>query len=90
MNVVHSKSGVFFLYRYGGTRKKFVWNTLYVDLRSQRLVVWNVASSGIAWLLLPGGKIAHSTFSLRWLQMKIQLATLIKKALKKNCFYMLN
>lgn len=56
--------GFFFLYGYGGTGKTFLWKTLSAGLRSQRLIVLNVASSGIASLLLPRGRTAHSTFSI--------------------------
>jgi len=47
---------------YGGTRKTFMWKTLLVALRSKGMIVLNVASSGIASLILPGGKTTHSTF----------------------------
>ncbi|XP_057455107.1 uncharacterized protein LOC130746488 isoform X2 [Lotus japonicus] len=65
MDAVFSESGgFFFLYGYGGTGKTFVWNTLSAALRSQHLIVVNVASSGIASLLLPGGRTAHSRFCI--------------------------
>ncbi|XP_073137587.1 uncharacterized protein [Henckelia pumila] len=65
MNAVHSnKGGVFFVYGYGGTGKIFVWNTLSAFLRSKGEIVLNVASSGIASLLLPGGRTAHSRFAI--------------------------
>ena len=54
----------FFLYGYGGTGKTFVWNTLSAAIRSKGLIVLNAASSGIASLLLPRGKTAHSTFAI--------------------------
>ncbi|KAG4995093.1 hypothetical protein JHK86_031920 [Glycine max] len=56
--------GVFYLYGYGGTGKTFLWKTLSAALRSQGNIVLNVASSGIASLLLPGDKTSHSTFCL--------------------------
>ncbi|KAL6530588.1 hypothetical protein OROMI_028477 [Orobanche minor] len=59
-----NKGGVFFIYGYGGTGKTFVWKTLSSCLRSQGEIVLNVASSGIASLLLPGGRTAHSRFSI--------------------------
>jgi len=37
---------------------------LFTAIRSKGLIVLNVASSGIASLLLPGGKITHSTFCI--------------------------
>ncbi|XP_020977998.1 uncharacterized protein LOC107636092 [Arachis ipaensis] len=60
----NGKGGVFFLYGYGGTSKTFVWKTLAAVLRSKSQVVLTVASSGIASLLLPGGRTAHSRFSI--------------------------
>lgn len=48
----------------GGTRKTFLWNILSAAVRSRGDVVLNVASSGIAALLLPGGRTAHSRFSI--------------------------
>ncbi|XP_057418241.1 uncharacterized protein LOC130712422 [Lotus japonicus] len=65
LDVVLSDNGrFFFLYGFGGTGKIFVWNTLSAALRSRGLTVLNVASSGIASLLLPGGRTAHSRFSI--------------------------
>jgi ATP-dependent DNA helicase PIF1 len=58
------KGGVFFLYGYGGTGKTFVWKTLSAAIRSRGQIVLTVASSGIASLLLPGGRTAHSRFAI--------------------------
>ncbi|XP_061366776.1 uncharacterized protein LOC133309932 [Gastrolobium bilobum] len=58
------KGGFFFLYGFGGTGKTFVWNTLTAFVRSRAEIVLNVASSGIASLLLPGGRTAHSRFRI--------------------------
>ncbi|XP_022023735.1 ATP-dependent DNA helicase pif1-like [Helianthus annuus] len=60
--VVKGSRGVFFLYGYGGTGKTFLWKTFAAALRSNGEVVLNVASSGIASLLLDGGRTAHSRF----------------------------
>ncbi|XP_071697769.1 uncharacterized protein [Rutidosis leptorrhynchoides] len=57
-------AGVYFLYGYGGTGKTFVWKTLAAAIRSRGDIVINVASSGIAALLLTGGRTAHSRFSI--------------------------
>ncbi|XP_073313552.1 uncharacterized protein [Primulina huaijiensis] len=56
--------GIFFVYGYGGTRKTFIWKTLSACLRSNGEIVLNVASSGTTSLLLPGGRTAHSRFSI--------------------------
>ncbi|KAI5385991.1 hypothetical protein KIW84_072535 [Lathyrus oleraceus] len=65
MDAVNKKrGGVFFLHGYGGTGKNFMWRTLSSALRSQKKIVLTVASSGIASLLLPGGRTAHSKFKI--------------------------
>jgi len=63
-SVDSSLGGVFFVYGFGGTGKTFLWNILSAAIRSRGDVVLNVASSGIAALLLPGGRTAHSRFSI--------------------------
>ncbi|XP_021991125.1 ATP-dependent DNA helicase pif1-like [Helianthus annuus] len=60
--VAKGNGGVFFLYGYGGTGKTFLWKTFAAALRSKGEIVLNVASSGIASLLLDGGRTAHSRF----------------------------
>ncbi|KAH9536339.1 hypothetical protein CY35_17G102200 [Sphagnum magellanicum] len=65
LNVVTNKQGkLFFVYGSGGTGKTFVWTTLLSRLRGQGKIVLVVASSGIASLLLPGGRTAHSRFKI--------------------------
>ncbi|XP_057443842.1 uncharacterized protein LOC130735994 [Lotus japonicus] len=65
INAVYgNKGGFFFLYGYGGTGKTFVWKTLSASIRSRGDIVLNVASSGIAALLLPRGRTAHSRFKI--------------------------
>ncbi|CAA0808022.1 Unknown protein [Striga hermonthica] len=63
-SVESGKGGMFFVYGYGGTGKTYVWRTLSAKFRSQGDIVLNVASSGIASLLLPGGRTAHSRFAI--------------------------
>uniref|UniRef100_K7LX79 ATP-dependent DNA helicase n=1 Tax=Glycine max TaxID=3847 RepID=K7LX79_SOYBN len=55
---------MFFLYGYGGTRKTFIWKTLTSSLRADNKIVIMIASSGIASLLLPGGRTAHYKFKI--------------------------
>jgi hypothetical protein len=55
----HDGSICFFLHGPGGTGKTFVYNTICHYLRSQEKIVLCVASSGIASLLLPGGRTSH-------------------------------
>lgn len=56
--------GLFFVDGYGGTGKTYLWKALSFRLRCEGKVVLNVASSGIASLLLPGGRTAHSQFAI--------------------------
>ncbi|KAF1898120.1 hypothetical protein Lal_00032885 [Lupinus albus] len=62
--VKHPHGRMFFLYGYGGTGKTHMWRTLTFALRSQKHIVLIVASSGIAFLLLPGGRTTHSKFKI--------------------------
>ncbi|XP_019177489.1 PREDICTED: uncharacterized protein LOC109172686 [Ipomoea nil] len=59
-----NKGGLFFVYGYGGTGKIFLWRALSAAVRCKGQIVLNVASSGIASLLLPGGRTAHSRFAI--------------------------
>ncbi|XP_076950680.1 uncharacterized protein LOC143623725 [Bidens hawaiensis] len=62
---VHKNNGgAFFVYGYGGTGKTYLWKTLTSAIRSEGNIVLNVASSGIASLLLSDGRIAHSRFHI--------------------------
>ena len=60
----NDKGGMFFVYGYGGTGKTFLYKTLTAALRSKSQIVLNVASSGIAALLLDGGRTTHSRFAI--------------------------
>ncbi|XP_076937304.1 uncharacterized protein LOC143604829 [Bidens hawaiensis] len=53
--VDENNGGVFFVYGYGGTGKTFLWKTLSASIISKAKIILNVASSGIASLLLEGG-----------------------------------
>ena len=56
--------GIYFVYGYGGTGKTFLWKTLAAGVRRKGDIVLNVASSGIASLLMSGGRTAHSRFHI--------------------------
>ncbi|XP_052109242.1 uncharacterized protein LOC107461320 [Arachis duranensis] len=56
--------GFFFVYRYGGIGKTLLWNALSASIKSEGQIVFNVVSSGIAELLLPNGRTAHSRFKI--------------------------
>jgi hypothetical protein len=62
--ITGSTGEVFFLHGPGGTGKTYLYNTLCYELRSQGKIVLCVASSGIAALLLKGGRTAHSRFKI--------------------------
>ncbi len=65
LNVVTNKEGkLFFVYGSGGIGKTFVSTTLLSRLRGQGKIVLAVAASGIASLLLPSGRTAHSRFKI--------------------------
>ena len=62
--VDNQQSGLYFIYGHGGTGKTYLWNTLIVGVRGAGKIVLAVASSGIASLLLPESKTAHSRFKI--------------------------
>ena len=55
---------LFFLHGPAGTGKTFTYNTLCYKLQGNKKIVLCCASSGIAALLLPKGRTAHSTFKI--------------------------
>ncbi|GJW14973.1 ATP-dependent DNA helicase PIF1-like protein [Tanacetum coccineum] len=60
---VYNQKGQFsFIHGPGGTGKTILYKTIIARLRSTRMIVLAVASSGITSLLLPGGRTAHSRF----------------------------
>jgi hypothetical protein len=61
---VTNEPGFFFVSGYGGTGKTYLWNCIVAYLRAQGKIVLTVASSGVAVLLLPGGRTAHSRFKI--------------------------
>lgn len=63
-NVASGTPAFYFVSGFGGTGKTFLWTSIVSHLRSQRKVVLTVASSGVASLLLPGGRTAHSRFKI--------------------------
>ena len=55
---------MFFVYGFGGTGKTFLWRLLSAAIRYKGEICLNTASSGIASLLLQGGRTAHSRFGI--------------------------
>ena len=77
------------MYGFGGIGKTFIWKTLSAAIRCRDQIVLNVASSGIASLLLEGGRTAHSRFGISLnpdefsvckIKPKSDLANLVKEA----------
>lgn len=62
--VLQEKPGFFIVSGYGGTGKTFLWGAVVAFLRARKKIVLTVASSGVASLLLPGGRTAHSRFKI--------------------------
>jgi hypothetical protein len=62
--VESGNGGLFFIDGPGGTGKTFVENVLLAYVRSRRHVALAVASSGIASILLEGGRTSHSRFKI--------------------------
>ncbi|CAG8661536.1 18179_t:CDS:2 [Rhizophagus irregularis] len=64
MQAVNDKYGHFFIDGFAGTGKTFLYNTLLATIRLHGDIAIAVASSGIAALLLSGGRTAHSRFKI--------------------------
>ncbi|PWZ44463.1 hypothetical protein Zm00014a_002809 [Zea mays] len=62
--VLTKRPGFYFVSGYGGTCKTYLWNSIITFLHSRKHIVLSVASSGVASLLLPGGRTAHSRFKI--------------------------
>ena len=61
---VENRQELIFVYGHCGTGKTFLWKTIISSLRSEGKIVFVVASSGIASLLLPAGRTALPRFKL--------------------------
>lgn len=64
ISIYENLGDVIFVHGHGGIGKTYLWKTIISKLRSEGRVVLVVASSGIASLLLPGGRTAHSRFKI--------------------------
>ncbi|PIA51519.1 hypothetical protein AQUCO_01100400v1 [Aquilegia coerulea] len=86
-NSVRNDSGqVFFLSGPTGTGKTFVYNTVADTLRSEGHIVIMVASSGIASLLLTGGRTAHSTFKIPFEVLDDSVCSVTKQTIHAELF----
>ncbi|SGY12473.1 BQ5605_C011g06518 [Microbotryum silenes-dioicae] len=63
-SILNSRGKVFFIDAPGGTGKTFLEKTILARIRSEGKHALAVASSGIAALLLPKGRTAHSRFKI--------------------------
>ena len=63
-NVTAGSGALFFLDGPGGTGKTFVEKLCLASVRQRQGIALAVASSGVASLLLPGGRTAHSRFKI--------------------------
>lgn len=63
-SIQHEEGKFFFLNGPGGTGKTYLYTTIITKIRAMKKIVLPVASSGIAALLLPGGRTAHSRFKI--------------------------
>ncbi|TRM55296.1 PIF1-like helicase-domain-containing protein, partial [Schizophyllum amplum] len=65
VDCIHThRPGSFFVNGPGGTGKTFLYKAISHILRADAKIVLCSASSGIAAILLPGGRTAHSTFKI--------------------------
>jgi len=62
--IEQSNSACFFIDGPAGTGKTFLYTVLLAKVRSEKKIALAVASSGIAALLLDGGRTAHSHFKI--------------------------
>ncbi|GKB77068.1 DNA helicase [Tanacetum coccineum] len=72
-----------FVYGHGGTGKTFLWKTIISALHSKRKSVLAVALSGIASLLLPSDRTAHSRGKSVLLGKDFRQTLLVKKGALK-------
>ena len=63
-SATNGEGGLFFVNGPGGTGKSFTWNTLAYSIRGRSLIVLCIASSGIAALILIGGRTSHAMFKI--------------------------
>ncbi|KAK9996803.1 hypothetical protein SO802_021489 [Lithocarpus litseifolius] len=62
--VATERGGMLFVYGHGGMGKTYLYRTIPFGIRSKGKIALVVASLGIASLLLPGGRTAHSRFHI--------------------------
>jgi len=63
-SVTNNQGHLFFIHAAGGCGKTFLCNTIAAEVRRRGQIALCVASSGIAALLLGGGRTSHSCFKI--------------------------
>ena len=63
-SITNKKGKIFFLNGPGGTGKTFVYKTICHQVQGNGWIILAVASSGIAAILMEGGRTAHSVFKI--------------------------
>ena len=63
-SIIHKQGKLFFIDGYGGCGKTYLYRAICHAVRAQGLIILCVASTGLACLLLPGGRTAHSMFKI--------------------------
>ncbi|XP_058225285.1 uncharacterized protein LOC131334341 [Rhododendron vialii] len=85
-SVFENKGTTFFLNGGAGTGKTFLYNTIAQKCRALGHIVVTVASSGIASLLLEGGRTAHSTFSIPLDVLENSICEFTKQSIQAELF----
>jgi hypothetical protein len=63
-SIVHNQGKIFFIDGFGGCGKTFLYQAICHAVRTEKIIILCVASTGLAGLLLPGGQTAHSMFKI--------------------------
>ena len=63
-SIINNQDHIFFIHAISGCGKTFLCNTIAAEVRRRGQVALCVALSGIAALLLDGGRISHSHFKI--------------------------
>jgi len=63
-SITNNQGHFFFIHAAGGYRKIFLCNTIAAEVRRRGQIALYMASSGIAALLLDGGRTSHSYFKI--------------------------
>ncbi|KAG5549105.1 hypothetical protein RHGRI_014469 [Rhododendron griersonianum] len=85
-SVLQNRGRIFFVSGGAGTGKTFLYNTIALKCRSLGHIVVTVTSSGIASLLLVGGRTAHSTFCIPLDVMENSVCVFSKQSIQAELF----